>query len=536
MKKSLAAIAAFLLATTMTACGDSTPPPASTTTAATEAKPVETTTAAEETTAAETTTSAPETETTEETKAPVAAEPIPEDPLYHLDFETADGLRAVMQAEDLGSLTGANFGLAPSDHPILIAEGQGAVGNALYLDGKYGVDFDMNEIADDSYTVSFWYNADRVAKYGPVVQLGRNIGMSNADATVTWLNVTKTDWGANNAEIFPVVWNRNSSIGTDISADGVWPWIYAMDDTEHGKREWCLITIVSDGNRYTADDGMERVGTKFYLNGELMHEANAENMFYQGLSPEILTGDGVEAHIGINYWDTIYKGFIDELYIFDEPLTDGQVKTLFEMGNPPEKPEAPEYDGGGDEPAETEAAPLAAAPVDTSAIDTLGTPERVLGFWGDTTDGFELADGASLKFKLNNYSDGVNNWDNFVMAFSNTAVKTDSVASADNYPGYAEYAVLRADAYGWGDESYNATFETSWGEDWAGWLSLMTDADVDITVTRNGGEVTAEYTFTGADGTAMTEKAVVTSTMAADSPVFVHFTGEAAYIELLSAE
>ena len=258
-------------------------------------------------------------------------------------------------------------------------------------------------------------------------------------------------------------------------------------------------------------------------------------MYYQGLSPEILTGDGIEGHIGINYWDTIYKGFIDELYIFDEALTDGQVKTLFEMGNPPAEPVAPEYEAGEEEEAVTEAVALEAAPVAEGALDVLGTPDRALGFWSDTTDGFELADGATLKMKLNNYSDGVNNWDNFVLAFTNTAVTTDKVASADNYEGYAEYAVLRADAYGWGDASYNANFETSW-EDWAAWLQLMTSASVDVTMTRNGGEVTVDYTFTGADGTAMTEKAVVTSTMTAESPVYVHVTGEAAYIELLSVE
>lgn len=534
MKKRITAATAFIFALTLTACGSQN------TTNNTPAAPADTTAAQTESTTAQTEaqTEAPaETEASaEETAAPVEAEPIPESPLYYWGFEDTTGLSAVEQVEDLGSLTGANFGLAPSEHPILIAEGQGASGNALYLDGKYGVDIELGEIADDSYTISFWYNADRVATYGPVVQVGRNVGMSNADATVTWLNFTKTTWGANSADIFPVAWNRNSSIGTEVSPDGVWPWVYAMDDMEHGKREWCLVTLVADGNRYVADDGMERIATKFYLNGELKFEANAENMFYQGIAPEILKGDGIEGHIGINYWDTIYKGFIDEMYIFDEPLTDGQVKTLFEMGNPPETPVAPEYDGSGDE-AEEEAAPaLPEAPVDSSAIDTLGTPDRKLGFWSDTTDGFELANGKSLNIKLNNYSDGVNNWDNFVVALSNTAVTTDKVASADNYEGYAEYAVIRADAFGWGDGSYAATFETSWGDDFASWLSLMTDADVDMTLTRNDGEVTIDFTFTGADGTVMTEKAVVTSTMTAESPVYVHITGEAAYIELLSAE
>ena len=512
MKKFLAIILALLMVASLAACGGEAEPTKSPATQPPATEPP-----------------------VEETNPPVDAEPLSYTPLIHLDFETTDGLTAVVQTENVGSLTGATYGIEPSNHPILIAEGQGAVGNALYLDGKYCVDFDMVAISDDSYTISFWFNADRVATFGPVVTMGRNMGMADTDATVAWINVTKTTWGAGDADIFPVVWNRN----TDYE---VFPWTYAMDDMEHGKREWCMITIVVDGNRYVADDGLDRTACKVYLDGELKWDANGENMFYQGISPDIFAvEEGLEAHIGINYWDTTYKGFIDELYVYDEPLTAGQVKTLFEQGNPPASPVAPEtpaYEeeggaGGGTEPIDPDS--LAAAPVDSGAIDTLGTPDRVLGFWSDNTDGYELADGKTVTMKLNNYSNASANWCNFVLALTNTAVTTDKLAGGDNYDGYAEYAVLRADAFGWGPEGqpYDATFEMSW-TDWVAWLNLMTDAEVEVVLTRAGGTVTIDYTFTGADGTVMTEKAVVNSALTADAPCYVHVTGEGAYIELLS--
>jgi len=526
MKKKLSFVLALAMVLSLTACGNSGGS-AGTTTAATSA-------ADNGTEAATTTTTAAETEAA---PAPVEAEPISADPVVYLGFENADGLTAKIQTADVGSLTGSNFGLGDSIHEVLIAEGQGAVGNALYLDGKYGVDFEMNEIPGDAYTVSFWFNADRVATFGPVVQIGRNIGMSDADSTVTWLNFTKSTWGTSDADIFPVAWNRNSQYQ-------VWPWIYAMDDQEHGKREWCMVTVSSNGKRYVADDGLERVETKFYLNGELKWEANSENMYYQGLSPEILTGEGIEAHIGINYWDTIYKGFIDELYIYDSALSDGQVKTLFELGNPPEKPVAPEYEAPEEGTGEAAApAALAAAPVDASAIDVLGTPDRTMGFWTDTTDGFELKDGSTLSFTLNNYSNGEENWNNLVTAFTNTAVKTDLLPSTDpnspdfaNYDGYAEYAVLRADAYGWGYPEGAASFGCSWADDWAGWLNLMKSAKVVMNIQRDGAFAFIDYTFTGEDGTVMTETATLNDAWAADAPVYVHITGEKAYIELLSVE
>lgn len=466
----------------------------------------------------------------------IVAEPLPENPLFYWGFEDASNLSAVTQVEKAADSIndGATYDLAVSDHPILIAEGQGAVGNALYLDGKYGVKLDnLAALADDSYTISFWLNADRLSTYGPVLQMGRNLGDSGDDRTVTWLNVTKSTWGTNSADLFPVVWNRNSSIGTDINPDGVWPWISAGDDLEHGKREWCLVTLVVDGNRYVADDSMERIGTKYYLNGSLVFDASPEFMYYQGVSPEILIGDGIEGYIGINYWDTIYKGFIDELYIFDEALTAGQVLSLFEGGNPPAEPVAPEYEGASEPEPEPE--PLAAAPVDPAAIDTLGTPDRVLGWWSDNTAGYELANGATLTLKLNNYSDGVNNWDNFVLGFVNTPVTTDLLANPDNYAGYAEYAVLRADAYGWGDAAYAYAPVIDW-TDWAAWLALMTDAEVTVTLTRVDGVVTVNMTFVGADGTTMTSTGDLTTTMTAESPVYVFIGGEGSYLELLSVE
>ena len=451
----------------------------------------------------------------EDDKPPVEAEALPSSPLIHLDFETTDGLKAVKQIANDGSVPeGITYAITESSHDILIAEGQGAVGNALYLDGKYGVDFDMVQIDDDSYTISFWYNADRVATYGPVVQMGRNL--AGAASPVTWLNVTKSTWGTNSADIFPVVWNRNSSIGTEVAADGVWPWIYAMDDLEHGKREWCLLTLVVDGNRYVADDGMERIATKFYLDGELKWEANAENMYYQGISPEIFAGSGLEGHIGINYWDTVYKGFIDELYVFDEALTDGQVKALFEQGNPPASPVAPEYEWEDEEAGNADAA-------DPEPIVDEPGNLTVTSFFGNKTEFTALNNGASLNYTFNNTSNGSNNWDNFVMAVSDA--DADSYAGAEN-----EVVVIRADAWGWGGgasdfvapdgDGNKLTFETDANfDEWA--AKMKEGVDVDLTISLDGNTLTynatiGEYTVS------------MTATSGVDLPetLYVFFTGE----------
>ncbi len=512
MKKLLALLLALTLVLSMAACNTDTP-------AGTD--PVETNPAGTNpaTPAITDPTDPIETE-------PVVAEALPETPLLYWDFESIDGLTAMEQAKDD---TGAITGLAESTHSILTADG--VVGKALYLDGKYGVKLDMNnlDIADDSYTISFWIYAERLGDFMPIVQMGRNINSADETLPTAWINFTRGSW----AETYPIAWNRNTSIPWATDENGVFPWIAGEADVVKGKNEWCLVTLVVDGNRYTClDDNGDRIGTYYYLNGQLAFGAPAENLWYQGVSPELFTGSPVEGLIGINYWDSLYKGYIDELVIYDEALTAGQVLSLYEQGDISVVPVAP---------VETEADPEPTEPVlgeitpDANAIDALGTTARDLGWWTDNTAGYELKEGGTLTLKLNNYSNMGTNWNNFVLALTNTAVTTDLIAGADNYPGYAEYCVLRADAYGWGDASFVGAYEMSW-TDWAAWLALMGDAEVTVVMTRNAETVVVDFTFTGADGTVMTEKATLTTSLTAEAPCYVHVGGEGAYIELLSVE
>ena len=510
MKKILAALLALTLVLSMAACGDTTDPATTTNPPANPTTPVVTDPIVTDPVVTE----------------PVAPEALPENPLLYWDFESVDGLKAVEQ----NKVDGVISGLIDSEHQILTADG--VVGKSLYLDGKYGVQLDMNnlDIADDSYTISFWIYAERLGDFMPIVQMGRNIDSSNTELPTTWINFTRGSW----AETYPIVWNRNTSIPWANDENGVFPWIaHVTPDTVMGKNEWCLVTLVVDGNRYTClDDNGERIGTRFFLNGELVFDASAEFLYYPGVAPELFTGSEVAGFIGINYWDSVYKGYIDELTVYDEALTAGQVLSLFQKGDTTVVPEAPVVTEPDPEPTEPVLGDIVP---DANAIDVLGTTARDLGWWTDNTAGYELAEGGTLTLKLNNYSNCATNWSNYVLAFTNTAVTTDKVAGADNFPGYAEYCVVRADSYGWGDASYAGTWTNSW-TDWAAWLNLMGDAEVTIVLTRNGATVNMETTFVGADGTTMTSSAVITTSLTADAPCYVHVGGEQAYIELLSVE
>ena len=421
----------------------------------------------------------------------VEAEPLP-DALYHFAMDGSDeGILTMIQSEDVGSNTGATYGVVESstyvdkdgaEQSIVVQYADGPVGKCTYIDGNFGLKLPVEALNTNEYTISFWVNADRLSNYGPTLQLGSNMGMADTDATVKWINVTQTEWGTSNAKIFPVVWDRNSETG-------VWPWVYAADDSIHGKKEWVLVTLVSSGDIYNyPDDGLDRVAAKLYLNGELAFDA-AEGA-YGGMSPDVLTADdNFECLFGINYWDSVFKGFVDELYIFDKALTDGQVASLYQEGNP-------NVESVAEAPAEVEAEPVA---IDHSGVSTTGT---VVGatdcstlFWTEFSDVVAVPSGETVTVNFVNYTDGLANWHNFLVVLQNV----DEVHSADANADYKEYAVLRADNFGWG-AGYDGIVSPECDWDWGTFTSDMDGAKVELSITNNGDTADVKAVVTTADG------------------------------------
>lgn len=347
MRKKLLAVAlSSVMALSLFACGSSDDE-ASTTTKAAENKTTQATTADSSN---ETTTGTEEDTTEFVAPTPEMADPeaLPETPFAHITFdgESDEGYKAIVQVDKAADSlnTGATFDLADATDAALTYK-EGPVGKCLFIDGTFGLDLGLSATNTDAYTISFWMNADRLADFGATLQIGYDIGMSDAIDTnnVTWMNITQTTFADGATKTFPLIWSRNEASN---AADGTvcWPWMYAFDLSIHGKREWVMVTVVCSGESQASPVGTTTVGAQLYLNGMKVYDSadNFTNHTYweeytwdASLAPNIMQpGDKTfESYFGINYWDTVFKGYIDDLYVYDTALTAGQVASLYQLGN-----------------------------------------------------------------------------------------------------------------------------------------------------------------------------------------------------------
>ena len=119
---------------------------------------------------------------------------------------------------------------------------------------------------------------------------------------------------------------------------------------------------------------------------------------------------------------------------------------------------------------------------------TSTSEDNSTAFWGAHSVDFAVPEGRTVTTRIKNFSSLQNNWNN-----------TCVVLTSD---GTAEYAVVRADNYGWGTGyEGNPNLVTSGGQsDWGAWLAAMDDAYMTISVTNHGTSADVKMIMVGNDG------------------------------------
>jgi hypothetical protein len=123
------------------------------------------------------------------------------------------------------------------------------------------------------------------------------------------------------------------------------------------------------------------------------------------------------------------------------------------------------------------------------AEEDLGSEDCSTPWWSVFTKDVKVPAGETYQINFTNYSNLANNWNNFVLILRNTNLQ--------------EYAVLRADYYGWGVgyEGNPNLLVGGYPELWDEWLLAMDGAKVSLYITNtNNGTADVQAVITGSDG------------------------------------
>ena len=215
---------------------------------------------------------------------------------------------------------------------------KGKHGKAVYLDRKksYGAELKGIKLGSKSWTVSFWVKPDNnLSSYMSMFFTGSSITNKKK---CKWISITKTGDGWLSGFSSPAVWSHNASLdkGDD---DLHFPW-YAFQDKEGtwlGDKDnagataikpntWTYVTLVVDA-KDTCEYGTK--GEKGYVKSYHGWTYVNGKLFGNGTVAKNSMSNSNKFFLGINAWDTPFKGLYDDVQFWDKALKAKQVKAPY---------------------------------------------------------------------------------------------------------------------------------------------------------------------------------------------------------------
>mgnify|MGYP003291265429 CR=1 FL=1 len=178
---------------------------------------------------------------------------------------------------------------------------------------------------------------------------------------------------------------------------------------------------------------------------------------------------------------------------------------------------------------------------DTVVVDitktVVGAEDCTTAWWGDHSQFFQIPSGELLHFEFINHTSKNNNWSQWNLVVTSTAG-----TSTDDDPNYAEYFVIRADAYGWGNADYSGAllaidyFDPGKLADWDQFKNdFMEGAHVSIEVDH----ASAGYAYVTATATNPNYDFSITETynqkVPSASDIYANITTDESHFQMLSA-
>ncbi|MGF9911761.1 LamG-like jellyroll fold domain-containing protein [Paenibacillus ehimensis] len=181
-----------------------------------------------------------------------------------------------------GAVTGSRI-----DNPGgAIAYANGVTGKAAVFDGTSGIRLDDRLIAGNRYSVSMWLNPERHTPF--------TTSFFGAKSKNSWISLVPESWDHNT-----MLWSGEA-------------WYDATTGSKIGTDEWHHLA-------FTVDAG----SVKVYVDGKQKFAGTG--------FPDIFTGEAGTFSLGVNWWDAPFKGRMDEVRIYNVPITEAVIKRLAQM-------------------------------------------------------------------------------------------------------------------------------------------------------------------------------------------------------------
>lgn len=228
---------------------------------------------------------------------------------FSFNGKLSDAVTVTRQDESEQSDGGAYPEMAEDVYPLFT---EGVEGEALYLDGSYGVELLGVEALNESYTISFWFRADEMLDWSPFLLIGSHLMDVGGSQSYLSFNKKTTEEGE---EVVPIFNTIDAAL--DNSCE-VRPSMEPQKCIE--LNEWYYLTICVDASA-SSGAGEGRAMGYLYLNSELIGSGEVSLL---NMDPEM-----VKAYLGISCYDELFRASYDEIHIWKYMLNESQISSMY---------------------------------------------------------------------------------------------------------------------------------------------------------------------------------------------------------------
>ncbi len=189
---------------------------------------------------------------------------------------------------------------------------EGIEGDALYLDGSYGVALQGVEPLNESYTISFWFRADELFDWSPFLMIGSHLMDVGGSQSYLSVNRKTTEEGEEVVPIFntiDAVLNNSCEIRPSMEQK---KWI--------NLNKWVYITVCVDASPSSGAAEGRAMGY-LYLNSELIGSGEVSLLH--------MDEESVCAYLGISCYDELFRASYDEIHIWKYVLDESQISSMY---------------------------------------------------------------------------------------------------------------------------------------------------------------------------------------------------------------